>query len=304
LEGANRYHSFTYRQYGNGAVLDGGMLSLSKIGRIRVRLHRPLQGTPKSVTMSREADGWYAGFCCAAVPTAPWPLTGTETGIDVGVKVFVVTAQGHYVENPRHHRKVERALKTTHRRVSRRKTGSKRWRKVVRQCAQKHQQAKRQRRDRHHKTAHALVRDYDVIYLEDLQVSNMSRRPAPKPVSSGGYAHTGACRKAGLNRSIQDAGWSAFRRILACKAEWAGKRVEVIPPGYTTQDCSGCGERVQRSLSVRTHSCAHCGLVMYRDENTARNMLVAGQHRAGQACQAPAVGGCTERSLRNPALLG
>jgi len=87
FQGANRYHSFTYPQYGNGAVLDGGALSLSKIGRIRVRMHRPLEGTPKTVTISREADGWHGwhgSFSCAEVPTQPLPLTGTETGIDVG----------------------------------------------------------------------------------------------------------------------------------------------------------------------------------------------------------------------------
>jgi putative transposase len=103
FQGANRYHAFTYPQYGNGAVLDGGMLSLSKIGRILVRIHRPLQGTPKTVTISKAADGWHASFSCAEVPTQPLPLPGTDTGIDVGVKVFLVTADGEYVANPRHH---------------------------------------------------------------------------------------------------------------------------------------------------------------------------------------------------------
>jgi putative transposase len=85
-----------------------------------------------------------------------------------------------------------------------------------------------------------------------------------------------------LNKSINDAGWHAFRQILACKAAWAGKRVEAIPPAYTSQECSGCGERVRKSLSVRTHVCPRCGLVLDRDENAAVNML-----RAGQARQAP-----------------
>jgi putative transposase len=142
---------------------------------------------------------------------------------------------------------------------------------------------RRQRTDFHHKTALDLVRIYDVIYLEDMQVRNLSRRPAPKPDGHGGYAHNGASRKAGLNKSIQDAGWYAFRMILACKAVWAGKRVEAVPPAYTTQDCSGCGERVQKSLSVRTHVCTNCGLVLDRDENAARNILWAGQALRGLA---------------------
>jgi putative transposase len=290
FQGRNRYHSFTYPQYGNGAVLDGDALSLSKIGRIRVRMHRPLHGTPKTVTISREADGWHVSFSCAEVPTQPLPLTGKETGIDVGLKVFLVTADGEYVENPRHHRKAERELKKVQRCVSRRKKGSKRWRKAVHQCAQKHQKAKRQRSDFHHKTALALVREYDVIYLEDLQIRNMSRRPAPIPDGNGGYEHNGASRKAGLNKSIHDAGWYAFRRILACKAEWAGKRVEAIPPQNTTQDCSGCGERIYKGLSVRTHVCTNCGLVMDRDENAAHTMLRAGQARQARTwVDAPSV---------------
>jgi putative transposase len=123
FQGRGRYNSFTYPQYGmhSEVVLDGGMLSLSKIGRIRLRVHRPLAGTPKTVTISRETDGWYACISCAQVPTEPLPLTGRETGIDVGLKVFLVTADGKYVENPRHQRKAEKGLKKAQRCVPRRK---------------------------------------------------------------------------------------------------------------------------------------------------------------------------------------
>jgi putative transposase len=283
FQGQNRYHSFIYPQYGNGAVLDGGVLSLSKIGRIPVRLHRPLAGMPKTVTISKEAAGWYVSFSCAEVPAEPLPLTRRETGIDVGLKVFLVTADGEYIENPRHYRKAERGLKKAQKCVSRRKKGSKRWRKAVNRCARKYQKVRRQRTDFHHKTALHLVREYDVIYLEDLQVRNLSRRPASLPDGNGGYLPNGASAKAGLNKSIQDAGWFAFRRILACKAAWAGKRVDAVPPAYTTQDCSGCGERVQKSLSVRTHICTNCGLILDRDENAARNILWAGQALRGLA---------------------
>ncbi|HST88163.1 MAG TPA: transposase [Ktedonobacterales bacterium] len=281
FQGRNRYTSFTYPQVGEhgGAVLDGGILSLSKIGRIPLRLHRPLHGTPKTVTISKEADGWYACISCAEVPTEPLPLTGKETGIDVGLKVFLVTADGDIVENPRHHRKAEKGLKKAQRRVSRRKKGSKRWWKAVGQCAKKYQKVKRQRTDFHHKTALALVRQYDTIYLEDLQVRNLSRRPKARPDGNGGYEHNGASRKAGLNKSIHDAGWRSFRIILTCKAVYAGKRVEAIPPAFTTQDCSGCGERVYKSLSVRTHVCPSCGLILDRDENAAVNILREGHSR-------------------------
>jgi len=168
----------------------------------------------------------------------------------------------------------------------------------VGQCARKHQKVKRQRCDFHHKTALALVREYDVICMEDLQIRNLSRRPKATLDGNGGYLHNGAAHKAGLNKSINDAGWYAFRRILTCKAEWAGKRVEVIPPAYTTQDCSGCGERVYKSLSVRTHVCPRCGLVMDRDVNAALHILESG--RAGPS--GANVAGCGERRLRSPAL--
>jgi putative transposase len=243
-----------------GAALDGGMLSLSRIGRIRLRLHRPLQGTLKTVTISREADGWYACISCAEVPSEPLPAMGRETGIDVGLKVFLVTADGEVVDNPRQYRKAEKQLAKAQRRVSRRKKGSKRRHKALNLLARKHQEVKRQRTDFHHKTALSLLRTYDVIYLEDLQVRNLVRN-----------RH--------LAKSISDAGWAAFRTILEAKAACAGRQVIAVPAQYTSQDCSGCGERVPKSLSVRTHVCPSCGLVLDRDENAAANILRAGQAR-------------------------
>jgi putative transposase len=270
FQGANRYHSFTYPQYSNGAVLDGGLLSLSKIGRIRIRVHRPLMGTPKTVTIRREADGWYACITCAEVPVQPLPPTGQETGIDVGLKVFLITADGEIVDNPRHYRKAERHLVRAQRRVSRRKLGSHRRRKAVALLRRQHQKVQRQRRDFHHQTALALLRRYDVIYLEDLRVRNLVRN-----------AH--------LAKSISDAGWAAFRTILDAKAACAGRQMIAVPSAYTSQDCSGCGERVHKSLSVRTHVCPSCGLVLDRDENAAKNILRAGQARQGAMALAAAL---------------
>jgi putative transposase len=201
FQGMDRSTSCTYPQVGahGSAVVDGSMLSLSKIGRIRLRLHRPLHGRPKTVTIRREADGWYACISCADVPTEPLPATGHETGIDVGLKVFLITADGQVVENPRHSRRAERALRKAQRRVARRTKGSHRLRKAVALLKRTHQRVHRQRRDFHHTTALALLRQYDVIYLEDLQVRNMIRN-----------RH--------LAKSISDAGWAAFRTIRDAKA--------------------------------------------------------------------------------------
>jgi putative transposase len=291
FQGRNRWHSFTFKEYGNGARLDNGYLVLSKIGRIAVRWSRQLDGIPKTVTISHEADGWYVSFSCADVPTQPLPKTGCETGIDVGLQVFLMTAQGKIVDNPRHYRKAERQLAKAQRRVSGRKKGSARRKKAVALLAKAYQHIKRQRRDFHHKTALMLVRQYDTIYHEAIQPASLTRRPASKSDSDGGYLHNGASRKSGLNKSIHDAGWGQFLSILAFKAECAGKRVEAVNPAYTSQDCSGCGERVQKSLSVRTHTCRHCGLVMDRDENAARNIQWRGQRLRG----VPALAGATNR---------
>ena len=141
-------------------------------------MHRPLLGTPKTVTIIREADGWYAAISCAEVPTQPLPLTGQETGIDVGLKVFLITAEGEAVENPRHYRTAEKELQKAQRRLSRRKKGSKRRRKAVQVLAKKHQKVKRQRTTSIIRLRSSWCEQYDTIYLEDLQIANLS--PAPQ----------------------------------------------------------------------------------------------------------------------------
>src|SRR5262245_58017088 len=116
-------------------------------------------------------------------------------------------------------------------------------------------------RPRHHglrTMVNALLRTFDTIYLEDLLVANMVR------------SHH-------LAKRISDAGWSAFRTILDGKAADAGHRVVAVPPAFTSQDCSGCGERLPQSLSVRTHCCATCGLILDRDEHAAGNIVWGGQ---------------------------
>jgi putative transposase len=263
-QGRDRYHSFTYQEVGNGATLDNGFLVLSKIGRIAVRWSRPLEGTPKTVTIRREADGWYVCFSCADVPIQPLPVTGQQTGIDLGIESFATLSDGAHIFSPGWYRKAERKLKTAQRRVSRRKKGSHRRRKAVNLLAKAHQQVKRQRQDFHHKTALALVRTNDTIYHEELQTANMLRNQH-------------------LAKSIADAGWAAFLSILAFKAEYAGKRAVAVPPAYTSQTCSGCGVLVANGLSVRWHACPECGTSLHRDHNAARNRERLGQSRRGGA---------------------
>jgi putative transposase len=269
FQGKGRFNNFTFPEYGNGAMLDGGLLSLSKIGRIRIRLHRPLGGIPKTVTISREVDGWYASISCADVPIQPLPSTGQETGIDLGIEAFATLSDGTRIFHPGWYRMAERALKTAQRRVSRRKKGSHRRRKAVALLAKAHQMVRRRRQDFHRKTALALVRANDVIYHEDLQTANMVKNHH-------------------LAKSIQDAGWSMFLTILSFKAACAGRSVVAVPPAYTSQKCSGCGSMVAKGLSVRWHSCPDCGTSLHRDHNAAKNILALGKNQSavGQTVQA------------------
>ena len=265
----HRYDSFTYKQFGNGATLDTGFLVLAKIGRIAVRWSRPLEGTPKTVTIRREADGWYVTFSCADVPVKPLPLTSQETGIDLGLESFATLADGSQIANPCIFRVAETHLKRAQRRVSRRVKGSHRRRKAVHLLSKAHQRVRRARQDFHHKTALALVRQYDTIYREDLQPANMVKNHR-------------------LAKSISDAGWGGFLAILSFKAVEAGKTVVAVSAAFTSQACSGCGVLVHKGLSVRWHECPGCGTSLHRDHNAALNILRRGQEQsgAGQALQA------------------
>jgi putative transposase len=260
FKGRNRFHSFTFKEYGNGARLDNGFLVLAKIGRISVHWSRPIEGTAKTVTISKEADGWYVAISCAEVSVHPLPSKGRDTGIDLGLESFATLANGQPIFTPRYYRKAEAYLRRCQRRVTRRKKGSHRRRKAIVLLAKAHQHIARQRRDFHHKEALKLVQEFDVIYHEDLRVRNMVQNHH-------------------LAKSISDAGWSAFLAILAFKAASAGKRVQAVNPAFTSQRCSGpeCGKIVQKGLSVRWHECPECGTSLHRDHNAALNILRLGQ---------------------------
>lgn len=240
-------------------------------------MHRPLEGTPKTAYIVRRVDKWYVVIACeAAQPEAP-PRESDPVGIDVGLKEFLTDSNGGTVANPRHFRSADRKLRTQQRRASRRKKGSKRRRKANIQIAKTHLKVNRQRRDFHFKVAKQYTDKHDTIVVEDLNVHGMVRNHH-------------------LVKSITDAAWGQFLDILADKAERAGGQVIRVPAHYTSQKCSGCGEIVPKSLSVRTHICTYCGLVADRDHNAAINILQAGLRKiplgqSGQASTCP-VGEC------------
>jgi len=270
FQGRGRCHSFTYQEYSNGTHPANGCLLLSRIGPLAIRWSHPLIGAIKTVTVSGEPDGWYVCFSCALAPTQPLPPIGRETGQDVGLKVFLVTAAGAAVTSPRHHRTVEKQQSKARKPLSRRKKRSKRWYKAARLVARHHQKVRRRGQDFHHQTALAELRACNTPYLEDLRVANLVRN-----------RH--------LSKSDADAGRAQFRTTLAYKAVCAGKRVVLIEPASASQDCSDCGAGVEKSLSVRTHVCSACGFTAGRDRSAALNIMRAGQAHRGAVAVATVV---------------
>src|SRR5271157_961729 len=258
----NRWHSIQLRQYGKDVYLHEDKKHLmvpKKLGHfLKIKLHRPIEGTPKTVHLVHRADGhWYALIVCEMEPRTehePGTCEHLAIGIDVGLKSFLTDSEGHTVENPRYYRTSQHTLRRKQRTICRRKKGSHRRRKAAKSTAQTHLKIKRQRRDFHYKTAKQYAEQYQVIAVEKLQILNMVQNHS-------------------LAKSIMDASWSAFLDILEEKAERAGHRVIRVNPRFTSQKCFKCGEMVQKSLSVRTHLCPFCGSIADRDVNAAQNIL-------------------------------
>jgi putative transposase len=246
-----RYDSFTFPQ--TGWKLEGDKLALSKIGTARVRLSRPIEGTIKTLTIKREADGWYVSLSVELNQCRYIPKTGASVGIDMGIENFATLSTGKKIANPQHLRRAMRRLKTAQRCVSRKKRGSHNRRKAARLLAGQHLKIKRQRLDFLHKVSLHLIREFDDLAVEDLNIRGMVKNHH-------------------LAKSISDAAWGTFLLILDAKAEEAGRGVWKVPAAYTSQDCSACGARVRKTLATREHRCINCGLVLHRDHNAAINI--------------------------------
>ena len=261
FKSANQWHSIQLRQYGKGGdvrIEDSRLLVPAKLGKsIKIKMHRPLKGTPKMAHLVLRSDGyWYALIVCETEPN-PVEAPQGSVGIDVGLKVFLADSDGNVVENPRWYRASEKTLCRKQRALCRCKKGGKRRRKAVCNVAKTHLKIARQRKDFLHKVSRRYVDTYQTIVVEDLNISGMVKNHH-------------------LAKSIMDASWSAFVSFLSYKAENAGHRIVTVPPHYTSQRCFACGELVPKSLSVRTHVCSFCGHVDDRDINAAKNILKAG----------------------------
>jgi putative transposase len=256
---------------------------LQGAGHIRVHQHRALAGHIKTISVKREGRRWYVVLSCDDVPAAPLPATGRVVGIDLGVASFLTTSDGQHVANPRHLRAAAEKLAAAQRALSRCQRGSKRRRAVRARVAAVHARVRRQRLDHAHKVTNRLVAHHDVICHEALRISNMCR-------SARGTAQTPGTRvaqKAGLNRSILDAGWGVFLSILAAKAESAGRELIAVDPRNTSRTCPSCGHCAADNRVTRAEfRCARCGLQSHADLVGAVNVLRAGLARRDAATAA------------------
>jgi putative transposase len=216
-----------------------------------------------------------------ACPTLPY--TDEAIGIDLGLLHFATLSTGDTIENPRYLRKSEKRLKKAQQALSCKKRGSKRRKKAVQRIAKQHRKIRNQRQDFLHKESRKLVSTYEFTVFEDISSANLSKRPKPKQDEDGKYLPNGASAKAGLNKSILDAGWSTFITMCEYKAESAGTvQVVRVNPYKTSQICSAClKEGPHKDLSERTHTCIYCGVVLDRDVNAARNILRLGRSHQG-----------------------
>ena len=259
FRGRDRYNTFTFKavnRKGVRFVAGGRRLYLHGVGNVRIRMHRPMQGTLKQVSITLSGGHWYACMVCADVPLRPLPSTGNSTGIDVGITTFATLSSGEEIESPRPYRAAQRKLAKQQRVVSRRKKRSVRRRKAVRVLAAQHARIARIRQNFHHETAKGLVKRFDSICVEDLNVRGLA----------GGM----------LAKHVLDAGWAKFTTILAGKAECAGRELIKVDPRGTSQECV-CGATVRKTLRERTHDCPACGLVLGRDHCSA--MVIEGRGR-------------------------
>jgi putative transposase len=252
------------------------------VGAMKLKQHREVRGTVKTLQLKREHRRWYVIVVADAEP-APLPAAGREIGIDVGVARFLTTSDGEIVENQCFLAASAEVIADLQRRKERAQPGSGNRKRLRRAMAKQWRKVRNRRRDFHHKTARALVNSCGVIALEKLNTTGMTKRPAPKPGPDqpGVFLPNQAAAKAGLNRSILDAGWAQFVTILRGKAEEAGRAVIFVNPAFTSITCHTCGSRCARPRQD-TVICPRCG-PHDADVNGARNIFARAGLGSGQA---------------------
>ncbi|MGW8767019.1 RNA-guided endonuclease InsQ/TnpB family protein [Streptomyces sp. NPDC055815] len=254
------------------------------VGCVKVNQHRAVLGKVKTVSVKREGRKWFVVLTVEQERPEPLPATGSMIGIDLGLASFLADSDGGFVENPRHGRAAAAKLAAAQEALSRfphrkAKARTRNHQRAVERVANLHGKVRRRRLDHAHKTALDLVRAHDFIAHEDLKIRNMVRAPAPKPAPErpGAFLPNGANAKAGLNKSINDAGWGVFLTILTSKAESAGREVIAVNPRNTSRRCPECGHTAKENRPTQeTFHCVGCGHSSHADTVGAVNVLRAG----------------------------
>jgi len=263
FKGYGRYDSLCYPQYGNGARLDGNMLVLSKIGSIKVKLHRELCGKPKTVCVRRSAGNkWYVTISCDC-EAVRLPDEPKRVGVDVGLQNFATLSNGDKIANPRFFKREQKALAIAQRRMDKFAKGTPERSKRRLIVSRIHTRIANKRSNFAHQVSRHLVNTYGVIVFEKLAVIDMMAN------------HTKVFGNK-LNKSIADVAWSQLAQFTAYKAEDAGRLFLQVDPRNTSKMCSRCSSLVAKDLGVRVHKCPHCGLKLDRDHNAAINILALG----------------------------
>lgn len=263
FKGYGRYDSMTYPQYGNGCRLDGNSLILSKIGNIKIKLHRELCGKPKTVCVRRDSAGkWFVTFSCEceAIPLPAEPLC---VGVDVGLQHFATLSTGEKIANPRFFKREQDALAKAQRRMEKHAKGTPGRTKKRLIVSRIYSRIANKRTNFAHQVSHQLVNRFGVVVFEKLDILDMTSQN--KQV----FGHK-------LNKSIADVAWNQLAQFTAYKAADAGRLFLQVDPRNTSKKCSRCSAIVPKDLSVRIHDCPHCGLVLDRDHNAAINILALG----------------------------
>lgn len=255
----NRYDSFTFPQ--SGFSLIGNKLTLSKIGTVKLKLSRTVQGKVKTCQIKRECGKWFVIFTVETT-IEPLPKTGEFVGIDAGIASFLTLSDGTEIENNRFYQSSQKQLSRAQRSVSRKKKGGNNRRKAVLKLRKIHRKIRNQRADYQHKISNYLVKTYDVICIEKLNLSGMV--------------------KSRLGKSLSDVAIGSFYQMLKLKAECAAKRVVEIPAHFTSQTCSACGhcEKANRKTQAE-FLCLKCNHKQNADWNAAKNILRLGKSALG-----------------------
>jgi putative transposase len=288
FKGKARFDSVEWPKGGDGArwLPEQRRVYLQGIGQVKVDLHREVAGRVKTIQIKRQGRRWMLVLSCNDVPTNPLPVTGRQAGIDVGIVSFATTSDGEHHDNPRWARAAADRLAAAQRRLQRARRGGKNYAAKREIVAARHRKIASQRKDFHHKQAREFAARYDLIVVEDLKIANMLRRakPVADPANPGHYLRNGARAKAGLNRSISDAGWGQFVSILRAKAEEAGRAWIEVDPRHTSDGCERCGHTAHANRVTQAEfACQRCGHTAPADEHAARNILRAGLARHAQA---------------------